>query len=176
MLAHQAIDSTTRLLKLVQSERVHALANYWQGKLAGRAMPARADMDPSEIRALLPFVALADVSSGPLEVRFRLGGEAICDSYRCNVAGRSLAELDPPGGVAMWLAAFDRVIGTAEPVVGQLRATFSGGDRFVEWAMLPLSNDGRTVNQILQIEDWHALHRVPRNERYAVPWRVEVFD
>jgi hypothetical protein len=176
MLAPQIIDRSTELLKLVQSERVHALADYWRGKLAGRIMPARTDIDPSEMRALLPFVALADVTAGPLEVRFRLGGEAICDSYRCNVAGRLLADLDPPGGVAMWMAAFDRVIAGRKPVIGQLRASFSGSDRFVEWAMMPLSGDGRTVHQVLQIEDWHALHRVPRDERYAVTWRVEIFD
>jgi hypothetical protein len=176
MLPRQTVEPGDRLLTLMGSERVRALLRYWRGKIGERTMPSRADIDPAEIRGLLPFVALADLSAGPLDVRFRLGGEAICDSYRCNVAGRSLAELNPPGGVAMWLAAFDRVFSSAMPVAGLLRASFSGGDRYVEWAMMPLSNDGVTVHQVLQIEDWHVLHRVPRDERYSVPWRVEVFD
>lgn len=176
MLVLEISGPLARQLGLIQSKHVHELAGYWCGKLAGRAMPARSDIEPMEMRPWLPFVALSEVAADTRAIRFRLGGEAICDSYRCNVAGRLLADLNPPGGVASWLAAFDRVVAGVSPVVGLLRASLSGGDRVVEWALLPLSYDGRTVHHVLQIEDWHALHRVPRSERYDVPWRAEIFE
>ena len=38
---------------------------YWRGKCDGRAMPARADIDPLEIPRLLPYVYLVDVLDDP---------------------------------------------------------------------------------------------------------------
>lgn len=55
--------------------RLCDLLAYWEGKRAGREMPVRQDLRPSEIRRLLPHVYLMDVIDGSF--RFRLRGTAI---------------------------------------------------------------------------------------------------
>jgi hypothetical protein len=41
------------------------ILSYWQGKRAGRAMPARADICPFELRRHLPNIILLDVVGAP---------------------------------------------------------------------------------------------------------------
>ena len=40
---------------------VLATFDYWRSKLRGQLMPARRDLDPSEIPQLLPYLILTDV-------------------------------------------------------------------------------------------------------------------
>jgi hypothetical protein len=50
---------------------------YWLGKRDGRAISARSDIDPADIRALLPYLAVVHKSVG--QFRFRLGGIAVVE-------------------------------------------------------------------------------------------------
>lgn len=56
------------------SERIQRAYAYWDGKRAGRAMPARADINPAEIQDLLPYVVLTEVLKAPPYLRYRLVG------------------------------------------------------------------------------------------------------
>ena len=57
--------------------RIKALYDYWNALRRGRAMPSRADIDPIEIPALLPYIIMYDVgASGGYTVR--LVGEESC--------------------------------------------------------------------------------------------------
>ena len=40
---------------------LRAMFDYWRSKRAGRKMPARSDLEPSELKALLPSMILVDV-------------------------------------------------------------------------------------------------------------------
>ena len=51
--------------------RLEEAYRYWQRKAATRAMPCRADIDPTEIPKLLPDVMLVDVLPGG-RYRYRL--------------------------------------------------------------------------------------------------------
>ena len=57
-------------------------------------MPARADIDPCEIKPLLPYLMISDLFSDPLRVRFRLAGTKVCETFGFNVVGRWLEELE----------------------------------------------------------------------------------
>ena len=52
--------------------RVRQLRDYWESKQRGRAMPARADINPCEIKPLLPYLMISDLFGDPPRVRFRL--------------------------------------------------------------------------------------------------------
>jgi len=54
--------------------QVRQLRDYWESKQRGRAMPARADIDPCEIKPLLPYLMISDLFGDPPRVRFRLAG------------------------------------------------------------------------------------------------------
>jgi hypothetical protein len=52
-----------------------ALYNYWNKKRGGRVMPARVEIDPSELPArMLPYVFMVDLSDDPPRWRYRLIG------------------------------------------------------------------------------------------------------
>ena len=53
----------------LSAPRLRQAFAYWRGKLAGRAMPARRDIDPVDVPTLLPYVMLVDVLPAPLDFR-----------------------------------------------------------------------------------------------------------
>lgn len=68
------------------------LYDYWDGKRAGRPMPARGDLDPVDIPALLPHLILLDVTHDPLRFQVRLYGTGIVELRGRDLTGRYLYE------------------------------------------------------------------------------------
>jgi hypothetical protein len=154
--------------------RVQQLHDYWQRKRGVRPMPARADIDPSEIKPLLPYVIIADVFTDPVRVRYRLAGTAICDAFGCNIAGRWLDELDVNGGVAFWIEQYGRMIASRAPIFGRACGTAAGVELFrADWAIFPLSRDGMRADQSLEMEDWIKGHPTADYNDSRVVWTVE---
>lgn len=60
---------------IVTSGRIRELASYWEAKRAGRAMPVKREIDPAEIKSLLPYLMIAELHRGDtLRIRYRLVG------------------------------------------------------------------------------------------------------
>src|ERR1051325_7524125 len=78
----------------ISDPRLQEALDYWHGKLSGRAMPARADLDPAEIPRLLPHVMLVEVL-GPGRYRYRLIGTENAQAHGMNATGRLLDEVLP---------------------------------------------------------------------------------
>jgi hypothetical protein len=159
------------------SPRVRQLRDYWLAKRGDRAMPARRDIDPAELKPLLPQLIIADLLHEPLRVRYRLAGTRICDTFGFNIAGRWLHELDVTSDVAFWTAQYARMVATRAPVHGRT----TGSQRTVEvfradWALFPLSSDGVSVDQSLEIEDWTRGSPTARYEDTSLDWQVVAFD
>ena len=153
--------------------RVRQLRDYWESKRRGRAMPARADIDPAEIKPLLPNLLIADLFTDPLRVRIRLAGTKVCETFGFNIAGRWLEELDLTADVGFWLAQYQRMIATPAPVYGRTTGTRGPVELFrSDWAMFPLSSDGQRVDQSLEIEDWAKGSATARFDDDAITWRA----
>jgi hypothetical protein len=56
------------------------LFDYWTSKRAGRAAPSRTDIEPADIRRLLPDVFICELAGGS-SLTFRLAGTAICGLF-----------------------------------------------------------------------------------------------
>lgn len=135
--------------------RVQRLADYWQRKRGDRIMPARADIEPAEIKPLLPYLLIADVFADPVRVRYRLAGTAVCDAFGYNIAGRWLEDLEVNGGVPFWIEQYGRMVASRAPIFGRARGMLAGAELFrADWALLPLSSEGVRVDQCLEMEDW----------------------
>ena len=123
---------------------------YWDRKRGGRRMPARANIDPMEIPHLLGHVMLLDVLGPPLDFRYRLLGDDILLRARPGLKGQRFGEIEGKGpGSGVWEAA-RRVTETGLPRYG--RTEYGGPDHFtaaVYDLLLPLSDDGVVVNQLL---------------------------
>lgn len=123
---------------------------YWDRIRGDRRMPRFADIDAVDIPKLLPHAVILDAESGPLDFRYRLIGEHVGQFVRKGLKGRSFREFDEkkPGNTI-----FDTLTAV---VYGRLprfgRSSYAGDNpkmqRFQE-ILLPLSDDGNSVNRIL---------------------------
>ena len=157
--------------------RVRELHDYWLAKRGNRAFPSREDIDPFELKPLLPCLIIAEVHQNPLRIRFRLAGTAVTEANRCNLTGRWLDELDLCSGLDTWLGIYQRVLDSRAPVFGVSSGTLDGMELFKSaWGIFPLSQDGRTINQLLEIEDSKGLGSHLPIEDPAIRWHIESVD
>lgn len=153
------IGAPAAALASARPSRVQRLSDYWQRKRGDRIMPARPDIEPAEIKPLLPYLIIADVFADvfadPVRVRYRLAGTAVCEAFGCNIAGRWLDDLDVNGGVPFWIEQYGRMVASRAPIFGRACGALAGVELFrADWALLPLSSDGTRVDQCLEMEDW----------------------
>lgn len=122
----------------------------WHRKRGARAMPARADFDPSDFTRLLPTIALFDVEPGG-GFRTRLVGQEIVDFLGRNPRGEPPSASFTPEGGAMFEHILARVVATKGPVFRAGSAYWSTrrSYRTFEACFMPLSADGETVIMIL---------------------------
>jgi len=129
---------------------------YWRRTGAGKAMPARADIDPLDIPQLLANVFLMDVVRGPPQrFRFRLVGTRIAE-LEGEMTSKFLDEFVPgAAGTAMARHYED----TVEGRLSVRRETLHWRKReYINYdvLLLPLSSDGRTVDMLMGLARYHA--------------------
>lgn len=66
---------------------------YWNSRRGTREMPTRADIDPADIKRLLPHVVLVDVLPDPLDFRFRLLGTEVDRIVGTNPLGMRFSDI-----------------------------------------------------------------------------------
>ena len=127
---------------------LQTLFAYWSQKRGARAMPARADIKPAEIKPLLPDVMIwSAIDPFPI----RLVGDHIVNFVGTNNTGKPATEGMPPDAAAVMRAVILHVIAAKAPRFRFGRAFWlpKKDYRFFEAAYLPLSADGETVDMIL---------------------------
>jgi hypothetical protein len=135
-----------------QAQRIRDLHRYWLSKCRDGAVPKREAIDPADIRVLLPHVILAEVAAAPFEIRYRLVGTAIAKVHKDDFTGRSHDTVVSLAGAGLE-DSYRRAVERAVPVFGH--TGLDAGDRTwigFEYAILPLSEDGRTVDKCLAME------------------------
>lgn len=126
---------------------------YWQSKRAGRAMPARVDIDPAEIKTLLPDLILVDVvrkTGAQPDFVYRLVGTRETEVRGANPTGRRVAEAFHGPSEENVLGCYLKVVAGRAPLLDD-EYFFRDGDNYADEAnlFLPLSSDGQDVNMIL---------------------------
>jgi len=129
-----------------------ALSRYWSAKRGDRPMPGRFDIVPGEIRYQLTHVLLADVVEGGADFRYRLVGSGLHRSFPQVPTGKLMSEALAPFGEATvtgTIAAYRQVVTSRTP--SRLRgagALYGQDPKYFDAILLPLSDDGETVNMI----------------------------
>jgi hypothetical protein len=129
---------------------VLAVHRYWNEKRAGRAMPARADIEPLELKRFLPGIILIDVVDDLRRYVYRLVGTREVAMRGKDPTGTSMIEGFFGPSLDEALSIPDTVVSNREPLF--LHRNFTAPDGRLgdeELVMLPLSDDGETVNKIL---------------------------
>lgn len=170
------MDDRSRLDPLrgddLSSARLATLLGYWSGKRERDRPPSRGQLDPADLRGLLPNLMLLDVEPAPSRFRFRLVGTRMVEVLGHDPTGQPLEDAREGRDL---LSPLGRVVATARPVasVGTLAWT-NGGRVDVEWLFLPLGSGGADVTMILAGADFFGPFLVhpegePRIELTAPP-------
>jgi hypothetical protein len=129
------------------------LKDYWDRKRGSRAMPARADINPSEMKQHLGWVVLVDVLPGFADFRYRTIGTRVSGYIAPGSTGKNITEVYQPFGetvVNAMLAPY-RKTARDKVVVHAWGAADWVGKAFLDFESLylPLSDDGVTANKVL---------------------------
>ena len=113
-------------------------------------MPARSDIDPIELKSVLPNLILLDVQVSPLDFRYRVAGTRTYDIFGMDLTGRSVRDLGPgPVSDGVW-ASLASLARDGAPQYVQLEFTTADGyARSYRVLRLPLGDDGKTVDRVL---------------------------
>lgn len=140
------------------SDLIEAGLAYWNSRRGDRAMPTRADLDPADIRRLLPNVVLIDVLHEPLDFCFRLLGTEVDRIVAGNLQGWRFSEIPHMRqGSTLW-AQHAAVVAGRQPSICTI--DYVGPDRHVGRQIRQLHaplTDGQGIEvvmifTILQIE------------------------
>ncbi len=136
---------------LARDQVLSALLDYWRSKLAGRAMPRRADIEPTEIPQLLPHLQLVDRVDG--RYRYRLAGTAIVAAYGSELTGKFVDEVIPPARRAVAERHYNMVYESKRPIFVRNKYTTTRDiDIVASRVILPLSEDGATVSMLVMAQ------------------------
>jgi hypothetical protein len=125
------------------------LFDYWRSRANGRPMPARADIDPAAIAALLPGISILDATSSS-RLTYRLAGTRLRDIFGLEVTGKSVFDLELGEKQTYWRAVYRKVIEDGMPMQGAVKGPVVDRDHIVLfWLRLPLCDDGKVVNKVL---------------------------
>lgn len=146
--------------ELVTSPIVRRFHGIWTAKRGDRLMPHWQDIDPAEMRSILPNIFVTTIEAAPFRVFYRLVGTKAV-AFRHELTGRYLDQIaEFPEDVRAELSAEYRL------VFDQKRPTFSrdtlktkfGNNITVFGSIFPLSSDGVLVDRCIAIEDYEG-HR-----------------
>jgi hypothetical protein len=143
----------------INSPGIHELFRYWERKRGARCLPAKAEIDPAEIKSLLPNITVTEIHRAPLRVHFRLVGTEVARATALDFTDTWLPNAGWGDEIeTATLSIYQRVIEAAAPVFGVDDFVWRDGRRqHFEWGKFPLTSDGETITHTIGFED----HRYP---------------
>ena len=140
---------------------IEALHRYWNSRAGGLA-PQRNEIDPADIKPLLPYLYIVKYERDPFRVRYILTGTEVDRWNGFNLTGRYVDEFlatDIHGANRILLDAYTKAFETAAPAFGTYSwPTRAGYTLEVRFGMLPL-RVGEQIEQCLAIEDYSGFSR-----------------
>jgi len=141
---------------------------YWASRRQGARLPGRRDLDPSDIKRLLPTITLTEVVRPALDFRIRLAGTALYDVYGREITGKMLSDVYNSAAADYWRTELSRVVESGRPAVGVHNLAWRGASHLsVLWLRLPLAANGTDVDMILGYDAIIGLGRLSNGVRAA---------
>ncbi|NMM45298.1 PAS domain-containing protein [Rhodospirillaceae bacterium KN72] len=149
----------------VSSERIGRLRGYWESLCAPGAWPTRGDLDPAEIKDLLPYIVISEIELETGRVFYRLVGTKIVQVSRIDFTGHWLDEFDMAASEpSIWQKGYDLVRTTGSPVYGKTHVPLRDNDvEFMlpeEFGMFPLSVAREGYMQCIALEDFGEIRHI----------------
>jgi hypothetical protein len=154
----------------IRSELVRSLFDWWNAH-RGDDIPDRADLDPNDLKKLLPNLLISDVEQDPLRIRYRLVGTKVAEATGLNFTGMYLDQLMPVDPEEPWMNDYRSAFATRQPIYGISTVQMPVGATYVyEFGIFPLRNGGSSIAQFLGIEDYFDFARLQAD---LEPWKVK---
>ena len=158
----------------IVSENLHRLFAYWDRLRVGRVAPAWSEVNPAEIKPLLPHIIVTDFLDDPFDVRFRLVGTMVLEAYGEDFMGRNLRSLEPTGGVDLWLRLYAGLVRERVPVYGRYSLSSDYVQtQYVDAGIFPLSSDGVKIDKAIELEDWSLAATLAPSVLMHPAWRFD---
>lgn len=133
---------------VITHPKLQELFDYWQDKRGDRPMPRRLDIDPIDLRQMLPHIFLVDVETGAQRFRYRLVGTELTTIMGRELKGAYIDEM-PFLFRKFALPAYEEVISRRAPCYKEINALEAFFTIRYKRLMLPLSENGTDINMIL---------------------------
>ena len=124
---------------------------YWERKSGPSVMPARRDIDATEIPpSLLPYLQITERIEGTGRIRYRLVGTGIVEAYGADLTGKYMDEIYTGPRLRYVEANYRAACDNKSPVLVVNRYHSSRPVSLVcHRLVMPLAEDGATVRQFL---------------------------
>lgn len=125
------------------------LFDYWNAIRAGRPAPHRSEIEPGDIRRVLPYVFILERKDRDT-YRFRLAGTGLCSTYGMEFRGHNMLSLWSDDCVETLKQAMDDVaVNATISVVEYTAATNDGREATFEMILLPLAHEDGSMTRVL---------------------------
>lgn len=132
--------------------RLKGLLDYWRGKYSPGRLPARADIDPLELKSLLGNINLIEVvrdTDGSRRFRYRLFGTEFVFYHGGDLTGQWVDQIGNAVYRQQLVGLYEHVVATgATPMLSYDYILDSRRHRF-QAVILPLASDGCEIDMIL---------------------------
>lgn len=128
----------------------HLLLGYWSRLRKGRFAPDRRDIDPGEIKRVLPAVFLLAQAKAGAAYQFRLAGTGLCHVFGQELRDRNFLDGWSPDCRAMVRGALEHVLRRGEPVCMTAHLEYAGRPSVAfEYLLLPLLDELGEPSRVL---------------------------
>ncbi len=138
-------------------QRFSWLRDYLAQAAPPGRLPGRQDIDPTKLKALLPFINLVDVErhGEGLRFRFRLTGTLQTEVAGREISGRYVEDAVLPQYVERIRNNMRKCVTTGKPVYDRFPMPHPERDFIdTERVYFPLARDGETVDMLLILNDY----------------------
>ena len=136
---------------LLTSDDLIQIFDYWYARRGTRAMPARKDIDPLDLRRHLPRLMLMEVLDDPFRLRYRLVGTDVVAATGEDRTGRTSDTVAFFGNNPEVMNNYQSVVRDRAPkLIREPFRNFRNNTTYqTDTLMLPLSADGERVDIVL---------------------------
>jgi hypothetical protein len=128
--------------------------DYWRRKRGGRLAPMRGDIDPADMAPLLPRIMLVDVSTDPLDFRFRLAGTGLFKIHGAELTSKRALDLEPPAYGALIHRHYSEALARRAPIAHRVLIECKTRRSAYMRIILPLSEDNQGINRLMTVESY----------------------
>jgi hypothetical protein len=125
------------------------LYRYWLSARRDRRFPARADLDPLQMRGVLGNLSLTEVHRAPLRFRLRLVGTNQVARLGFDPTGLWVDEMPTPEYARLLVDRMELIVQRQSPLIVRNRQLMDSRWYDYETLWLPLAADGETIDMLV---------------------------